>query len=306
MLSKFLFMLPWGISKPLLPFFVFLKSLPVLIRLRRHAARSTDHILIYSLEKTGSCTINTSLRKKMPGAWLYQTHRLKNSGVLSDPFKVEALRLKKHLVLNGTCDQRALFKILKDKDFSKKVRIISLVRDPVAGNISHFFYRLYAMGNHPEISCEELRKKSPQEQVALIMPIYLKDPYFIPGRKDWFASEMRPLLGLDVYKTPFAKERGYQVYVGEHPPVLILKLEKLASVAREAVQGFLGIPDFELVPAANTAAEAGYATAYEKFLERLVLPQPYLDEIYAARYVNHFYTKAEIRNFRKRWEHDPR
>ena len=147
----------------------------------------------------------------------------------------------------------------------------------------------------------KLRNRSLQEQIAAITPAYLENVHRDRKRGDWFASETQPLLGVDVDKIPFAKEGGYQIYRGDHPPpVLILRLGNLNSVVREAIQEFLEISDFKLVPE-NIGLQKRYSALYKKFLDEIVHPQAYLDEIYRSGYVNHFYTPQEAQAFRTKW-----
>jgi hypothetical protein len=80
-----------------------------------------------------------------------------------------------------------------------------------------------------------------------------------------------------------------------------VRLEDLDRVASIAFGEFLGA-DVANVVQRNEASDKVYADVYRRFTKLLRMPPQYLDRMYASRYSRHFYTPAELAEFRSRWE----
>ena len=120
------------------------------------------------------------------------------------------------------------------------------------------------------------------------------------GLNQWFDNQLKPIWGIDIYSSPFSKEKGYQIY-RQTPKVnlMIIRLEDLNTVAKDAFYDFLGIRDFTIIKT-NIGAEKAYSDLYKKF-KSLPLPLNAVNEAYNSRYAYHFYTDQEINAFRNKW-----
>ncbi|MFX0093605.1 MAG: putative capsular polysaccharide synthesis family protein, partial [Candidatus Hodarchaeota archaeon] len=173
----------------------------------------------------------------------------------------------------------------------RKLKIITLVREPVARNVSDFF-----------------KRASPLIDLLIQKKIDLKSlrTYFLENfphemTLNWFDVELKQMIGLDVYSVPFPKKTGYKIYKGgdTHPDVLLLKLEKLNECASRAFKEFLGIDEFILqnkIPVGRR-----YYQSYKKFVSIKMLPQSYIEKMYTSKYAKHFYTDTELNEYRKKW-----
>jgi hypothetical protein len=101
---------------------------------------------------------------------------------------------------------------------------------------------------------------------------------------------------------PFDAEAGYAMYATS-PKVLLIKLERLDDVGEAALGDFVGLGRIPLRHE-NVAGDKRYRDLYRAFVEGLRLPKDYLDRMYGSRYARHFYTDAELSEFRKRWMGD--
>jgi hypothetical protein len=82
--------------------------------------------------------------------------------------------------------------------------------------------------------------------------------------------------------------------------VLLIRLENLNSCAGEAFKKFLNIDNFTLVKE-NIGSQKAYAPLYEKFKKVIVLPDSYLKKFYNSKFMLHFYSEKEIKNFMAIW-----
>jgi hypothetical protein len=120
---------------------------------------------------------------------------------------------------------------------------------------------------------------------------------------NWFDNEIKAVLGIDVYKHPFNREKGYSIIKQDNIEVLVLKLEKLNTL--ESVIGeFVGVSDFKLVNI-NEANSKPVKYLYKNVRESIKLPRKIFDFYYKDNpRMNHFYTKEEQAEFLKKWENN--
>jgi hypothetical protein len=173
----------------------------------------------------------------------------------------------------------------------RPARIITIVRDPMAANLSMFFQIVDHYLGEPYVE----GRWSVEELSQGFLRLY---PHLRPVT--WFDVEFGPTTGIDVYRHAFPHAEGSQVIARGALQVLILRCELPDAVKAEAIRRFIGLPAFSLVRS-NTAAGKPYARQYEQVQNALEVPPALLDELYESRFARHFYSDAERRTFRARW-----
>jgi hypothetical protein len=182
---------------------------------------------------------------------------------------------------------------IRDVFISKRrpVKVITLVREPVAANVSLFFQVL------GQFMRSDGRRGLPE--ISEIVDVFIERyTHFRP--MTWFDVELKQELGIDVYEHEFPTDKGHLRISSGLTDLLILRSELDDGRKAEAVADFLGLPQFRLVRS-NVADDKPYAVAYREFRDKLVLPQELLDEIYTSRYALHFYSARERAACRARW-----
>jgi len=184
-----------------------------------------------------------------------------------------------------------------DESPAQHWNIISLVRDPIARNISAFFESL------PEYIPDWRERYAKGTLTAYeIKALFLGFGSAYDRLDYWFDSQMKavPAFGIDVYATPFPYDIGYKIYPGAaQASLLLIRLENLKECAGSAMQEFLGLKKFSLHNT-NTADEKEYTALYRAFKE-LPLPLEYVDGMYKTQFTRHFYSDIELDMFTKRW-----
>lgn len=175
-----------------------------------------------------------------------------------------------------------------------KLKMITLVRDPLSRHVSHYFHNF-----HRHVGVEF---RNSNHTIDELKHIFLRDPQF-QQPPVWFDEHIKAEFGLDIFDYPFSKERGYSVIKQDQIELLVLKLEVADAVKVEAIAQFLGIRPFT-IGRTNIANKKDYAQTYSSFRKTVPFPKTYLDTMYNSRYANHFYTEQEISNFRGRWLED--
>jgi hypothetical protein len=177
----------------------------------------------------------------------------------------------------------------------RKIRVLSVVREPVAQWISVLFH---VARRHPEaldpasLTVEKVTR-------SLTGDLRIVYPWLEPGewweQDGWMRRELGGRMGFDVFGTPFPREQGWQVYDGPDARLLIVRHESMGRI-REAVGELYGLPPASVPPARESDDER-----YMDVRGQIRLPEPLLDRIYSTELVRHFYTRGEIAGFKERW-----
>ena len=259
-------------------------------KLTKKLLKQKKAILIHTMAKVGTTTLVKtlySLNLKLP---IIHTHTLneENLQYSIQPQKDIFGQLPDHLQ-TSLCIQPVIYQ----KSINWKV--ITLIRDPIARNISAFFYNIdkqwfpnfYERYANQELPNQEIINKFLREfhhQVPLT----------------WVEKEICSVFNINVYGFDFPKEKGYQIYHNDNIDLLVLKLENLEACYQQAFKEFLGI-DIVQLEKANTSEDKKYKDIYKNLNKSLSLPPEYLDQMYISNHVRHFYTEAEIELFKQRW-----
>lgn len=183
---------------------------------------------------------------------------------------------------------------LNDVQSGQPVKIISLVRDPVARNVSTFFYAF------PQF-VPDWKEREAQNllSASTLNAIFESKRQFIQTALNWFDEQIKDTIGLDVYAIPFDTTRGWQVYRKANVELLLLRMEDLHRTGEEALRSFLHLPHLKMVKV-NTGEEREAYELYRRFLTHPI-SQEYLEMTYATKLARHFYSNQEIEQFIQRW-----
>ncbi len=271
-------------------------------RAARQIASGKPLLLIHTMGKVGSTTIAASLkarglRQKMT---IYQPHFLSDEGIVfAESLAISRAGSWEKLTRKGRAGylrNRLLNKELRRlRDTGGRVKVITIVREPLATNVSGLFHNYRWWPAELKACCQ-----SPTAGCLAAVERYFLDHYTHDVPDTWFDMEVKTLYGIDVFAEPFDVARGYTIYRNEFADVLVLKLERMNECAADAMRDFLGLENFRLVES-NTAEDKDYADVYAAFRKQVALPESYLDRMYASRVARQFYSPEEIAAFRRKW-----
>jgi hypothetical protein len=272
-----------------------------------------DPILVYQMGKVGSSSVRNSLfRSPHPHTRLvlmsHEFYPVRNRDprrIQVDPeFKEDVLREIEHdrQVFEQLSIRKKLGLRMREKFYSEMIyrsyvkpgyplRVITLVREPVANNISMFFQLLdqYVEADH---------RRGPLDIEQLIQIFLHRYQHARP--LIWLDAELKTMLGIDVYQFPFDREQGYEVIRQGHISLLMLKCELEDRRKAAAIAGFLGLDSLEIVRS-NVGSDKQYADQYTQFKRSIRIPTRLLDRMYQSKYARFFYSEEERAQFRARW-----
>jgi len=257
-------------------------------------------LLVYQMGKVGSMSVYHSLRKALLNTAVYHIHVLTKEGIRleEDAYFRKSRKFFHKPAKPGLFQSHYLNKQLSRNKQSTRWKVITLVRDPIARNVSGLFQTIERW--IPDFYDRYSRKAIDTDELA---EIFLhnyhgkRDPYELPFH--WFSAELQPVFGIDVLSSEFPKSGGYKIYKSEGVELLLIKLEYLNQCFPAAIKEFLG---FDIpMTSANVAADKSYYPLYQEFIRALKLPDAYIEQQYSCAYVQHFYSESEIDTFIKKW-----
>ena len=265
------------------------------IRLRILSASGKEPIIIYQMGKVGSTAVMRSLNAQHFWLPVFHVHYLSDEGIANARHRLHKQQL------NGDTGNRNVNRWgLYESDYLRaelqrfkrtygRLRLVTLVRDPVSRTVSSFFYGLDDYAQNVGSDLNALGKLFLEKFPGHDFPL------------KWFNREFRAFTGIDIFDQDFDKERGYETYRTEDLEVLVVKLEKANDCLPQALEGSFRISGVELVRA-NAAADFTYYDVYRQFLQHFELPSSYLDEMYTSKLSKHFYSDRELQQFRDKWQ----
>ncbi len=262
-------------------------------------------VLVYQMGKVGSSSVVKSLKAK--DIYSFNVHTFNRENLRRTEYQFKKLWVPNGPLPFTLWDQQFFARFIRKTKYKHRIKIITLIRDPVARNISHFF-------QYPNMILEQTpsgyyissirygyEKLLTERSIPKELPkLYYKnmDNHDLPLL--WFDKELKTNFGIDVFDCVFPKERGYKIYSNDRADVLLIKLEMLDKVFGQSFSDFLNVGAIELLHE-NIGSKKKSASLYRNFLSFFKLSDDYLDRFYNSKFVSHFYTIEEVELFRQKW-----
>ncbi|MDY6783902.1 MAG: putative capsular polysaccharide synthesis family protein [Cyanobacteriota bacterium] len=256
-------------------------------------------LIIYQMGKVGSTTIVESLRRSVPERAIFHVHFLSPEGIAIDDNFYRSHLSRIGAIHDHLLESWYLREQLDKQTQAEKYQVVTLVREPIARNISAFFQTLeYQFGYDIRARSRNLES---DDFVRELSELFFQEDERHERPLTWFDLELKEVFGVDVFSTEFDRDRGYQIYHSPKAEVLVLKLESLEKCAQSAFQDFLGLNEFTLAKS-NVGEGKKYKTLYRRFLHLVEIPEDYIDRMYDSRYTRYFYSDEEIKALRDKWK----
>lgn len=254
----------------------------------------TNPIIIYQMGKVGSEAVERSLATCNINRPLHRAHSLVPENLHSaledlDISPQDYFR-RSRIVFDGQFLAKQIARDLHRGHW----QVISMVRDPIAQNVSSFFQLLDLL-----VPDFDARHRAGQLSTSELMKTFLA--HYPPDNNyiTWFDEEMKRTFSVDVFKKPFPHGNGFEIYREPHAELLVIRLEDLDRCAPQAFSEFLGIENFR-IRRTNEASSKEYSELYNEFRREAVYPASYVDGVYGSKYARTFYSADELERFRAR------
>jgi hypothetical protein len=245
-------------------------------------------ILVYQMGKVGSRSVFETLAGLRLPRSIYHFHVFNGLAAIERSLCAEPSPSPR--ALEHVRSARRVRRLFVDQT-PKHWDVISLVRDPVARNLSSFFYNIrdYVPGFEPES----------KYRVEALLETFL-ERFDHSATLTWFEDQFVDPFGIDVFDAPFAAQRGFELREYARVKLLLMRAEDLDAHLATALASLLQLERVE-PRCVNRSSEKPYGQVYRDFLARAALPTRYLDWLYRSRLARHFYSAAELERFHARW-----
>jgi hypothetical protein len=257
--------------------------------IRRAAVGPTPPVLVYTAPKVASTAVTVALQAA--GQSVFHVHMISAASMrnLREAMRQRGLARMKWDSLGLEDIGNALASELIEP--RHRARVVSLVRDPVARNISFYFETLEVLWQtesaHEHVSVERLLAE-------------FHERFRHERGVEWFDNEFKPVLGIDVYEHPFPHDKGYLRIDSGPYEVLVMRHDLDDRVKEKCLADLVGVRAITLTPR-NVGAQKPYAETYREFLRRVELPEDYVERLLGSKYARHFYSPEELARFRAKW-----
>ena len=233
--------------------------------------------VVYTMGKVGSSTISTSIENA--GLACHDIHTL-DSTRLS--------QLAQSAAKDGTfpAPPECVSMAWRERLFihPSKCFYISLVRDPVARNLSAFFQNL------KYYQSSSAHESNPNKAFSNFLRDY---HHSIPIT--WFDREWKKFLNIDVYSKPFPKGKKYFL----SKSILLFRIDCPLQTMSKVLTHALG--NEIVVNTANSSETKDYSDLYRSVRDVASFTPEYLDALYDTKFARHFWTEEEISILRAKW-----
>jgi hypothetical protein len=257
---------------------------------RRCSHQPTPPVLVYTMSKVASTAVAEALRS-IEGMNVFQIHLISAESMrhVREGVRRRGLNSVRQGVDNLEDFGHAVVEELIKP--GRPAKIISLVREPIARNISFYFQALDGLW----------QTKNAHERVGLERLLAEYHDRFPHERAlNWFDDEYKAVLGIDVYAHPFPREAGFLRIDSKPYEVLLMRHDLDDRVKEKCLAELVGVPAVSLAPK-NVGAQKRYSATYREFLRRVRLPEDYVDRMLDSKYARHFFNAEELARVRAKW-----
>lgn len=205
---------------------------------------------------------------------------------------------------------------------SKKLKIICGIREPISRDFSAFFqnsecelWPFSTLSNNvfwwygdffntinALTSCE--LKKRNMKWIFNFEDTLIRLQKLIVEKKldefSWFDYEIKSVFGIDVFKHPFNKDKGYTIIKENNTELLLYKLENLSTL-ENVIAEFIGNKNYTL-DNINENNDKIYSYIYRQLKEIVPIDFHYYEYYYKENRIRHFYTEEEIHSYKQYWK----
>ena len=268
----------------------------ILARIRRFN-NNYPPIIIYQMGKVGSSSIYHALKSIDIKNPLFHSHSLSDKGIKNALGYFEKAEGENSDVISTLEFNWALKEKIKCNP-DVQVKIITLVREPIARNISDLFQNTTVIGD------SVLNVKGALDVDAAIKWLnkYFQEyDHETAWDSAWYDMEIKELFGVDIYNEGFDKVNGMGRICRDNVDILLLRLEDLKNNYEYIFSEFLGIKEKVTMHYRNISANKPNSSKYKEVLNRFRLPRSVCDYMYEDRHIKHFYTESMIQDFKDKW-----
>jgi hypothetical protein len=254
------------------------------------STRDDAPILVYQMGKVGSRSVFESLAALRLPRSIYHFHVFNGLDAIERSLCSEASPAPR--ALEHVRSARRVRQCFVDQT-PPHWDVITLVRDPVARNLSSFFHNIrdYLPDFEPGATY----------RAETLLEAFL-ERFDHAATLTWFEDQFVDPFGMDVFAAPFPVQDGFEIRASARVRWLLLRAEDLDRRLATALASLLRLERVD-TRCVNRSTDKAYGRVYREFIGQVVLPIEYLEWMYGSRLAQHFYASAELERLHTRWRY---
>jgi hypothetical protein len=245
-------------------------------------------VVVYSAPKTASTAVASAIDRSK-GLATVKVHFLQPEHFWAGPLQPKVARdgLLRHRAIEQRPSRRLLL------DGGMPLRVVSVMRDPIAFNLSNYTYfgRAYWM--------RTFWRSAPWIATDRILEHFLRTfPH--DSSSLWWSREFARSTGIDPIREGFDAERGWHRYRRGRFDCLVLRADLDDRAKHAALAGWLG-RDVRTVERENANDTQSAVGVYARLKDAIRRERGYIDRMLALPAVRAFHTDAQREALRAAW-----
>ncbi|WP_268225534.1 putative capsular polysaccharide synthesis family protein [Sinomicrobium oceani] len=234
-----------------------------------------NDILIYQMGKVGSTSLENSLSNSTHFHTLYDRRLCQ--------FYIDSRQVSKSVKIKHYLLSRLRVSLIKRR---KKVKIITLVRNPYDRNVSHFFQDLQFWLSYHSLKKEEFR----EENKDLIKECF-EESFNFDYATNWFKEEIERFCGIKIQEDcEFDISKGVGTVIKGKYELLILRTDKLDNLEEEIAK-FVGYK--VVINRTNVGEAKWYSCVYKEFKNSYIPSETVLYNTFDTDWVKKLFSENE-------------
>lgn len=260
----------------------------IAMKVKQAMKRSERLILVHTIGKVGSSSVFESLKKAFSHSTaIFHVHSLNPARIAEQKSYYRNSKrgsIPMHLIISTAISEQLA-------SFSGSVYVITLVREPIARELSSIFQDYFNFSDDPDISSGLMRSVAEEKikGLSVILP-----------EETWFDAEVKDVFGIDVMEGHFPLERSYRTWRTETTSFALIRMEDLSDRFSTVVLELFGEENVEL-ERVNDSSDKFYNDSYKAESNSFKIPRDRLEAILDRPFLKKFYSdRTDL--IRERWQ----
>jgi len=269
------------------------------VKINKLVKSGVPFVLIYQQGRVASTSVYESMRSINLPYPIYHVHTLS-----MDRAKNEIDKLKQH----GGKIYRHLFvgqKLASEMDRldwsaqQEPWKVISIFRDPIEIMLSLYFLNIESNPNGLLTKVENSDKDSVLKYIENLFENSEPAGWAVCN---WYDNIFLDELEVDVYVSPFDKEKGYTVINTKKFDILLIRFEDIKNAYSEGLAVLFGLDASNLnLKHMNLHRNDKFSDLHKYIKENLKLSRGFCERVYSTKLMKHFYSSELIQELTHKW-----
>lgn len=269
------------------------------VQINKLVKSGTPFVLIYQQGRVASTSVYESMRSINLPYPIYHVHTLSIDRAQNEisKLKQQGGKVYRHLFVG-----EKLAREMKKLDWSQQQepwKVVSIFRDPIEIMLSLYFLNIE---NDPNGLLTKVENSDKDSVVKYFENLFENSDPAGWEVCNWYDNIFLDEMGVDVYKFPFDKGKGYTVINTKQFDILLIRFEDINNAYRQGVATLFNLDATDLnLKHMNLHRNDKYNDMHKYVKKNLKLSRAFCEKVYSTKLMKHFYSPEHIQELTKKW-----